>query len=251
MMTPEAPYSYSYRYSCSTCDNSAGVPTVYPEYTPHLPTYEYCLRIPPTASLPTAYCTVRVLPTAYCSLPPTVLPPASCLLPPASCLLPPASCLLPPASCLLLPPAPCLLPPASCLLPPASCLLPPAYCLLCLLYCLLPTAYCLQVLPTVLPTVLLPTVLPTAYCLRTAYCLLPTYCCIMHRLLPDATVPASAVYCTVPAAYSTTVPTLDATAPIYIYFFRTRERAPNQQNEPPRPRPNVAMLGRVPPKGLI
>ena len=181
--------------------------------------------------LPPTVVRVRVLPTAYC-LPPTVLPPASCLLSPASCLLPPASCLLHPASCLLPPASCCLLPPASCLLPPASCLLPLASCLLPTAYyryCLLPTAY----------------VLLTAYCL---YCLLPTACCIMHRLVPDATVPAS-VYCTVPAAYYCTYSRCYCT---YIYFFNPHKSTSTKPTErTPRPRPNVAMLGRVPPKGLI
>ena len=112
-MTPEAPYSY--RYSCSTSDNSASVPTVLLTYLP--PTayclLQYCLLLLPTYVRPTAY-------TSYC------LPTAYCLLPTAYCLLPTAYCLLPTAYCLL-PTAYCLLPTAYSLQPTAYCLLPTAY----------------------------------------------------------------------------------------------------------------------------
>ena len=146
-MTPETPYRYSYRYSCSTSDNSADV-----NY------YVNCLPMPPACCLA-----------------------ACCLLPAACCLLPAACCLLPPASCLLrlLPPAHCLLPTASCPLPPAPCLLPIAYQRPAYTAYILPI-HCLAILPTSttyciycrLPIRLLLPILPTYTTLSTAaYCL--------------------------------------------------------------------------------
>ena len=125
-----------------------------------------------------------------------------------------------------------LLPAACCLLPTVR-VLPTAYCLLPIAYIAYSTAhiaYCLYCL------------LPTAYCL-----LLPTACCllhIMHRLLPDATMPASVLYL-LPTTYS-----LDATS---TYTTSAQEYSYEHQTSRtnPPPRPNVAMLGRVPPKGLI
>ena len=164
MMTPEAPYSY--RYSCSTTsENSAGVPTAY-------------------RRLPTAYSTSTS--TAYC-LPPTVLPPASCLLPhPASYLLP-ASCLCytphTGANDVLRSASPfckgflsfflstCLLPTADSRLPTAYRLLPTAY--------ILPIQHCLAILPT--STAYCIYCLPIYYCL---YCLRIQYCLLRYCLVP-------------------------------------------------------------------
>ena len=49
---------------------------------------------------------------------------------------------------------------------------------------------------------------------------------------------------------TTTVPTLDAT--VYLCILLPHNSTSTKPTErTPRPRPNVAMLGRVPPKGLI
>ena len=138
-----------------------------------------------------------------------------------------------PAACCLrvLPTAYCLLPTAYCLLPIAYiahfpyCLLPTAYTAYCLycLYCLLPTAYCLLPATAYCP-------LPTAYVLPTvAYCLLPTVLHIMHRLLPDATIPASVLY-----LLPTTVPTLDATS-TYTTVLQHKSTSTKPAERTPRP----------------
>ena len=146
------------------------------------------------------------------------MPTAYCLLPTAYCLLPTAYCLLPTAYCLL-PAAYCLLPAACCLLPTAYCLLPTAA------YCLLPTAYCL--LPTAYSTAAEPA---TRTCFSTCY--------LIHT--STRTRGRARTYYLVPTRCY-----------IATHYFSTKVQ--NQQNEltNPHPSPNAAMLGRVPPKGLI
>ena len=173
------------------------------------------------------------LPTAYC-LQPTVYSSDAysavlycllyclhyCLMPIYLPRVPTAYCLST-AYCRL----PRVLPTAYCLLPTAY-MLPTAYCLL--TYCLLPTA-----MPTTLPIVpycLLPTVLMHAYCLQ--YC--TASCLGASCLLPPATAYSSA-FC------------LPRLMGLHILQYCL---PPIRRTPAPRPN-NAAMLGRVPPKGLI
>ena len=131
-------------------------------------------------------------------------------------------------------------------------------------------------MPTVLPTAYITAYLITAYCLSNAYCTLPTAYtarCLLptaYCLLPTAYILMHAyLYCLYSTAYTASSSCLGASCllPATVLYsnayctafaYRACSTAPPGTayclyTPNPRPRPNnaVAMLGRVPPKGLI